>query len=169
MALWSRRKLFAGLGGAAAVAAATQLPRTASAATPGATIQLVSPPERIADTRSDGTGKVSAAHPLDMFVGGLIGDGVVGALLNITVTETEGSGFLSATADNASAPNRRRTSTGARRARTWPTSPMVPAVGTRGDHQSAPAAPGSTHVVVDLVGFLDRGMGRSADFRADDV
>jgi len=95
MALWSRRKLFGGLGGAAAVAAVSQIPaRGAAAATPGATIQLVTPPERIADTRTEGTGKVSAAHPLDMFVGGLIGDGVVGALLNITITETEGSGFL---------------------------------------------------------------------------
>jgi len=153
MALWSRRKLFAGLGGAAAVAAATQLPRTASAATPGATIQLVSPPERIADTRSDGTGKVSAAHPLDMFVGGLIGDGVVGALLNITVTETEGSGFLSATADNASAPNPTSNINWSVTGQNLANLAMVPAVATRGITIRA-GGPGQTHVVVDLVGFL---------------
>jgi hypothetical protein len=153
MALWSRRKLFAGLGGAAAVAAATQLPRTAAAATAGATIVLVSPPERIADTRADGTGKVSAAHPLDMFVGGLIGDGVVGALLNITVTETEGSGFLAATADNASSPNPTSNINWSATGQNLANLAIVPAVGTRGITIRA-GGPGQTHVVVDLVGFL---------------
>ena len=154
MALWSRRKLFGGLGAAAAAAAVSQVPaRSAAAATPGATIQLVTPPERIADTRTEGTGKVSASHPLDMFVGGLIADGVVGALLNLTITETEGSGFLVATADNATSPNPTSNINWSATGQNLANLVIVPAVGTRGITVSA-GGPGQTHVVVDLVGFL---------------
>ena len=154
MGLLSRRWFFAGVGGAAVATAASQLvPGGAAAAAPGATVQLVVPPERIADTRSDGTGRISASHPLDMFVGGLIGQGVVGALLNITVTETLGAGFVVANADNATAPNPTSNINWSADGQTLANLALVPAVGTRGITLTV-GGPGSTHAVVDLVGFL---------------
>jgi len=154
----SRRSLFAGMGGALAAAAATQLPMgTAGAATPsattGATIQLVTPPMRIADTRVDGPGKISAAQPLDTFVPGLIAEGVVGALLNLTITETEGSGFLVANADNATSPNPTSNLNWSTTGQILANLAIVPAVGTRGITVTV-GGPGRTHVVIDLVGFL---------------
>jgi hypothetical protein len=154
MKLWSRRSLFAGLGGAAAATVATQLPAvTASAATSGATIQLIAPPLRIADTRSDGTGIVTPTHPLDVFVPGLIGAGSVGALLNLTVTETIGAGFITATADNASGPNATSNCNWSATGQTVANLALIPAVGTRGITITV-GGPGQTHVVVDLVGLL---------------
>jgi hypothetical protein len=150
----SRRSLVAGIGGAAAATAAVQLPKLDASATPaGATVQLVAPPERIADTRSDGTGRISASHSLDMFVPGLIGTGVVGALLNITITETLGAGFVVANADNASAPNPTSNINWSADGQTLANLALVPAVGTRGITLTV-GGPGSTQAVVDLVGLL---------------
>jgi hypothetical protein len=154
MGLFSRRSLIAGVGGAAVATAATQLPKVgASATTGGATVQLVVPPERIADTRSDGTGRISASDPLDMFVGGLIGTGVVGALLNITVTETLGAGCVVANDDNAAGTNPTSNINWSADGQTLANLALVPAVGTRGVTLTV-GGPGSTHAVVDLVGFL---------------
>jgi hypothetical protein len=152
--LLSRRSLFTGLGGAAALGAvvASQM-GSAIAAPAGSTIQLVNPPLRIADTRSDGTGKVATGSSLDTFVPGLIGEGVVGALLNITITETEGSGFLVATADNAPAPNPTSNVNWSSAGLTLANLALVPAIGTRGITLQAGGA-GRTHIVIDLVGFL---------------
>jgi hypothetical protein len=146
--------LFTGLGGVAAAVAATQLPiRPAAAAPSGATVQLVTPPERAVDTRVDGPGKISSAQPLDVFVGGLIATGVVGALLNITITETEGSGFLVVNADNATAPNPTSNLNWNTTNQNLANLAVVPAVGTRGVTVTV-GGPGRTHIVVDLVGFL---------------
>lgn len=153
--LLSRRSLFTGLGGVAAFgafAASTQM-GSAMAAPAGATVQLVNPPLRIADTRSDGTGKVATGSSLDTFVPGLIGEGTVGAMLNITITETEGSGFLVATADNATAPNPTSNINWSSSGLTLANLTLVPAVGTRGITVQAGGA-GRTHIVIDLVGFL---------------
>jgi hypothetical protein len=150
----SRRALFTGVGGAAAATAAAQLPlRSASAAPAGATVSLVVPPLRLVDTRTDGPGKIVAGHPLDTFVDGLIGEGVVGALLNLTVTGTEGSGFLVATADNATAPNPTSNVNWSAAGLTLANLAIVPATGTRGITLSV-GGPGRTHVIVDLFGLL---------------
>ncbi len=154
MGLLSRRSLFTGLGGAAAATAALQLPvRSATAAPAGATVSLVAPPLRLVDTRTDGPGKISAGHPLDTFVDGLIGEGVVGAVVNLTVTDTEGSGFLVATADNATAPNPTSNLNWSATGLTLANLAIVPAIGTRGITVSV-GGPGRTHIVVDLFGLL---------------
>jgi hypothetical protein len=123
------------------------------AATARATIELVNPPLRIADTRSDGTGKVSTGSSFDTFVPGLIGQGVVGAVLNLTITETEGSGFLVATADNEAFPNPTSNVNWSTSGLTLANLAVIPATGTRGISIKAGGA-GRTHVVVDLVGLL---------------
>lgn len=152
--LLSRRSLFTGLGGVAAFGAvtATQM-GSAMAAPAGATIQLVNPALRIADTRSDGTGKVATGSSLHTVVPGLIGDGVVGALINITITETEGAGFLLATADNMASPNPRSNLNWYTTGQTVANLAVVPAAGTEGIGVTARGA-GRTHIVLDLMGLF---------------
>jgi len=153
----SRRSLFTALTGAvgSAVLAETFVARPASA-TPGAaaSVQLVNPPFRISDTRVDSPGvKLVGGHTLEVFVPGLIGEGVVGVMLNVTVTNTEGAGFLHVDASNATAAN------GTSNINWWTTGltlanlVAVPAEGTRGIVVTA-GGTGKTDVAIDLVGFL---------------
>jgi hypothetical protein len=108
---------------------------------------------RIADTRSDGTGKVATGSSLDLFVPGLIGQGVVGAILNVTITETEGAGFLVSTAGTAPSFNPTSNINWSMADQTLANLTLVPAAGTRGISLQAGGA-GRTHVVVDLVALL---------------
>jgi hypothetical protein len=150
----SRRSLVAGIGGAAVATAAAQLSgATASAAPSTASLQLLVPPLRINDTRTNGQGKVDATHPLDTFVPGLIAQNTVGAMLNITITETEGSGYIVANADNASAPNPTSNINWSQDGQILANLALVPGHGTHGI-TVAVGGPGRTHVVLDLVALL---------------
>jgi hypothetical protein len=90
---------------------APSLPSTASAIADGGTYHAL-PPARILDTRN-GTGgfpihRVAPGSPLDVQVGGLGGvpaTGVSAVVLNVTVTNPTGSGFVTAYPAGAARPN----------------------------------------------------------------
>jgi hypothetical protein len=151
----SRRGLFGALTG---VVGAAVLGEAVSAAPAGATagiatpIQLLTPPMRIQDTRDGGT-KLAGGSTLQVFVPGLIGQGIVGAFLNVTITETEGAGFLRVDAANATATNATSNVNWWGPGLTLANLVAVPAEGTRGIVVTAGGA-GRTHVVIDLVGLL---------------
>ena len=152
----SRRSLFTGLGGGlvAAVAVAANPPAVSAPSAAGdARVRLVSPPFRIEDTRLAPAVKLATGSTLGVFVPGLIGQGVVGVVVNVTITETEGSGFLRVRADNAPAGNATSNINWSTTGQTLANLVMVPAVGTRGVAVQAGGA-GRTHVVIDLVGYL---------------
>jgi hypothetical protein len=153
----SRRSLFTALTGVigSAVIAETVVARPA-AATPGdgASVKLAVPPLRISDTRVDTPGvKLAGGHSLSVFVPGLIGNGVVGALLNVTVTNTEGGGFVRVDADNSTATNSTSNINWWGPGLTLANLVAVPAEGTRGITVTA-GGTGKTDVLIDLVGFL---------------
>ena len=119
------------------------------------TVSLTSPPFRIADTRVDNTPpvKLACGSTLEVFVPGLIGQDVTGTILNVTITNTEGQGFLRVDASNATTTNDTSNVNWFANGQTIANLVMVPAVGTRGITVTA-AGTGRTDVVIDLVGFF---------------
>ena len=159
----SRRSLFTALTGAvgSAVLAETIIARPASAtaasaasAGSAASVDLVVPPSRASDTRVDTPGvKLAGGHTLEVFVAGLFGTGVVGVLLNVTVTNTEGSGFLRVDASNSTATNSTSNVNWWTSGLTLANLVAVPAEGTRGVIVTA-GGTGKADVIIDVVGFL---------------
>lgn len=101
--LFSRRKLI-GVGGAAAlvpIAANSSIGQAASLPTvvTGPVFALFDP-IRVFDSRSAlpafGGGKIVAGNSIGVSVGGIVGSGdpPAAVFVNVTITETEGSGFL---------------------------------------------------------------------------
>ena len=151
----SRRSLFTAFTGAVAAAVVGESAHARSAAaTPGSagSVQVTNPPLRIEDTRDAGT-KLAGGHTLEVFVPGLIGTGVVGVLLNVTVTNTEGAGFLRVDAGNTTVANTTSNINWWAAGLTLANLVAVPAEGTRGVTITAGGG-GKADVVVDLVGFL---------------
>ncbi|HUF97667.1 MAG TPA: hypothetical protein VMM60_06015 [Ilumatobacter sp.] len=98
--LFSRRRLIAA-GGAAAIAAPLAMPSTANAAAPGNVLRTLISPVRVFDSRQSGSvlggrkfrsGDVVAVAVSAAYQGDDIAEAV---FVNITITETEGLGFLS--------------------------------------------------------------------------
>jgi len=151
----SRRSLFTAMTAALGSAALGEsiMARSASAtAGQAASVQLNTPPFRIEDTRDGGT-KLAGGSTMEVFVPGFIGTGVVGVLLNLTVTDTEGSGFLRVDASNSMATNNTSNINWWTSGTTLANLVAIPGEGTRGIIVTA-GGPGKTHVVIDLVGFL---------------
>jgi hypothetical protein len=154
--LISRRRLFTALGLAAgSVVVAESLPVSPAGAVAGnaASVQLTNPPFRIVDTRDPGMTKLVTGNKLDVFVPGLLGAGVVGTLLNVTITNTEGAGWLRLDASNATATNNTSNINWWTSGLTIANLAAVPAEGTRGVTVTAGGS-GRVDVIVDLVGLL---------------
>jgi hypothetical protein len=152
----SRRSLFTAVTAALGAALVTETVTTQpAAATPGnaASVQLMNPPFRIQDTRDPGGAKLAGGHTLEVFVPGLIGQGVVGVLLNLTVTNTEGGGFVRIDASNSPGTNTTSNLNWWTTGLTLANLVTIPAEGTRGIVVTA-GGTGRADIVIDLVGFL---------------
>src|SRR5262245_46976181 len=95
--LFSRRKMI-GVGGAVALSPLA-LARTASAADPTGPLTVMITPVRLWDSRTDAIPlagqKLVAGESVAVTVGGGTGSGILmAAFLNVTVTQTEGAGWL---------------------------------------------------------------------------
>jgi hypothetical protein len=152
----SRRRLFTALGltvGSAVVAESLRGGPAAAVAGNAASVQLTNPPFRIIDTRDPSSTKLVTGNTLDVFVPGLLGAGVVGALLNVTITNTEGAGWLRLDASNSTAANNTSNINWWTSGLTLANLAAVPAEGTRGVTVTAGGS-GRVDVIIDLVGLL---------------
>lgn len=97
--LFSRRKLI-GVGGAAALAPMVAMGERVQAAPLGSPLIVLPEPIRVFDSRTAlvgvGGGKLISGSSIGVPVGGVAADDLIAAavFVNITITDTEGSGFI---------------------------------------------------------------------------
>jgi len=101
----SRRSLFAALGGSAAAVAVPAVRAAASQPVPGSPFVVHRTPVRIVDTRTDSFPgrKLAAGDDVSFSVAaGTGGDFATSVFVNLTITETEGAGFLAVRGEDLS-------------------------------------------------------------------
>ncbi|MEZ5215549.1 MAG: hypothetical protein R2715_02890 [Ilumatobacteraceae bacterium] len=135
--------MIAGAAGLAALAA----PSAAGAAPVG--VSLITP-YRLQDSRIDEPGKYDTTATDSLAIDGL--DAHVGVLLNLTVTETEGSGFVRRRHQRSS-PLRIEHQLVGRRSRPEATMAVVSTNGASGITVQVRGS-GRCHLIIDVVGFV---------------
>jgi len=157
--LLSRRKMMLGVGGAVAVSPLA-LAGSASADSSGPLVVLTTP-VRLYDSRSDavplGGAKLASGNSVIVTAGGFGAGGIVeAAFLNVTVTQTEGSGFLRLTGSDLSGERPVAKTSNIN----WFASNQtfgnlaLTTVGGENGIQVFCGGGGKTHVVVDIMGYV---------------
>lgn len=157
--LLSRRKMMLGVGGAVAVSPLA-LAGSASADSTGPLVVLTTP-VRLYDSRSDavplGGAKLSSGNSVIVTAGGFGNGGLlVAAFLNVTVTQTEGSGFLRVTGSDLSGelPEAKTSNINWFASNQTFANLALTTVGGENGIDVFCGGGGKTHVVVDIMGYV---------------
>lgn len=121
-------------------------------------------PDRLLDTRSGpapGAGSRTPLHPLG--AAGVPTDGVAAVFLNATATQTAGAGYLQLFPTGAGAPGASSSVNYTGAGQTVATAVLA---GTGADGTVTVYTPTSTHVVVDVSGYVTAGTGTPPDLLA---
>jgi hypothetical protein len=156
--LLSRRKMMLGVGGAVAASPlAFALPAAADV-----TGQLVvlTIPVRLYDSRTDkvplGGAKLSSGNSVNVTAGGGPSGTLMAAFLNVTVTQTEGAGFLRVTGSDLSGerPDAKTSNINWFAANQTMANLALTTVGGENGVQVFCGGSGKTHVIVDMMGYI---------------
>ena len=157
--LLTRRKMMLGVGGAVAVSPLA-LVGTAAADSTGPLVVLTTP-IRLYDSRTDaiplGGAKLTSGNSVNVSAGGFGPTGNLnGAFLNVTVTQTEGSGFIRVNASDLSGelPEPKTSNINWFANNQTLANQVLTGVGGENGIQVFCGGGGKTHVVVDIMGYI---------------
>jgi hypothetical protein len=156
--LLSRRRMMIGVGGAVA-ASPLLLAGSASADVTGQLVVLTTP-VRLYDSRTDavplGGAKLASGNAVIVTAGGGPSGALMAAFLNLTVTQTEGSGFLRVTGSDLSGerPDAKTSNINWFANNQTFGNLALTTVGGENGVQVFCGGNGKTHVVVDMMGFI---------------
>jgi len=157
--LLSRRKMMIGVGGAVAVAPLAMVSSAAADST--GPLVVLTTPVRLYDSRTDavplGGAKLSSGNSVNVTAAGFGASGfLVAAYINVTVTQTEGSGFLRVNGSDLSGerpvPNTSNVNWFANN-QTLANLALTTVGGENGIEVFCGGG-GRTHVVVDIMGYI---------------
>ena len=156
--LLSRRKMMLGVGGAVAVSPFA-LAGSAAADVTGQLVVLTTP-TRLYDSRTDavplGGAKLASGNSVIVTAGGGPNGTLMAAFLNVTVTQTEASGFLRVTGSDLSGerPEAKTSNINWSTANQTIANLALTTVGGENGVQVFCGGGGRTHVVVDMMGYI---------------
>ena len=157
--LITRRKMMIGVGGAVAVSPLA-LVGSAAAASTGPLVVLTTP-VRLYDSRTDavplGGAKLASGNSVIVTAAGFGANGfLVAAMLNVTVTQTEGSGFLRVTGSDPSGERPVPKTSNINWFATNQTlaNQVLTTVGGENGIDVFCGGGGRTHIVVDIMGYI---------------
>ena len=153
----SRRSLFAALGGSAA--ALVPFRAAGAQTTPPGPFVVHRTPVRVADTRTDSFPgfKLDATHGVVFAVSpGTGGDLATSVFVNVTITETEGAGFLTVSPadDSGEAPPPQHSNINWFENGVTLANLVLTAVGSESSISISCGGPGRTHVILDVLGYV---------------
>jgi hypothetical protein len=157
--LLSRRKMMIGVGGAVAVAPLAMVSSAAADST--GPLVVLTTPVRLYDSRTDavplGGAKLSSGNSVIVTAAGFGASGfLVAAYINVTVTQTEGSGFLRVNGSDLSGerpvPNTSNVNWFANNQTV--ANLALTTVGGENGIEVFCGGGGRTHVVVDIMGYI---------------
>ena len=158
--LLSRRKMMLGVGGAVAVSPLA-FAGSAAAADPSGLLHVLLTPQRLYDSRTDavplGGAKLASGGSVIVTAGGFGASGILeAAFVNVTITQTEGSGFLRVFGSDLSGERPVPQTSNIN----WATNNQTIAnlaftsVGGENGIEIAAGGGGRTHVIVDIMGYV---------------
>ena len=156
--LLSRRKMMLGVGGAVAVSPFA-LAGSAAADVTGQLVVLTTP-IRLYDSRTDavplGGAKLASGNSVIVTAGGGPNGTLMAAFLNVTVTQTEGSGFLRVTGSDLSGerPEAKTSNINWSTANQTIANLALTTVGGENGVLVFCGGGGRTHLVVDMMGYI---------------
>ena len=159
---FSRRRLIAA-GGTAAVAVPLALPARVSAAATGGQLKTLISPVRVFDSRDPGSvlggAKFQVGDVVAVTVSAAYEDGdlATAVFANITITQTEGAGYLSVRGEDLSGTLPPPTTSNINWSTSGQTLANLALSTVGGEHAlevHCQGAGGSTHVIVDIQGYV---------------
>ena len=158
--LLTRRKMMLGVGGAVAVSPLA-FAGSAAAADPTGPLHVLQTPQRLYDSRTDavplGGAKLASGGSVIVTAGGFGASGIlVAAFVNVTITQTEGSGFLRVFGSDLSGERPMPQTSNIN----WATNNQTIAnlaftsVGGENGIEIVAGGGGRTHVIVDIMGYV---------------